>query len=61
MVFLFFLRFLDLFEEIEPIDKGGFGTVFKATLKSDKTTYAIKRVKFTEYVLYIYFCLLGQP
>uniref|UniRef100_A0A8C3VBC0 Eukaryotic translation initiation factor 2 alpha kinase 2 n=1 Tax=Catharus ustulatus TaxID=91951 RepID=A0A8C3VBC0_CATUS len=45
----FFLRFLDLFEEIEPIDKGGFGTVFKATSKSDKTTYAIKRVKFTEY------------
>ncbi|KAF4794930.1 eukaryotic translation initiation factor 2 alpha kinase 2 [Turdus rufiventris] len=42
--------FLDLFEEIEPIDKGGFGTVFKATLKSDKTTYAIKRVKFTEKV-----------
>ncbi|XP_032909729.1 interferon-induced, double-stranded RNA-activated protein kinase isoform X2 [Catharus ustulatus] len=42
--------FLDLFEEIEPIDKGGFGTVFKATSKSDKTTYAIKRVKFTEKV-----------
>ncbi|KAM7060972.1 interferon-induced, double-stranded RNA-activated protein kinase isoform 2-T2 [Acridotheres tristis] len=42
--------FLDLFEEIEPIDEGGFGTVFKATLKSDKTTYAIKRVEFTEKV-----------
>ncbi|KAI1240708.1 hypothetical protein IHE44_0009145 [Lamprotornis superbus] len=42
--------FLDLFEEIEPVDEGGFGTVFKATLKSDKTTYAIKRVEFTEKV-----------
>ncbi|NWS85419.1 E2AK2 kinase, partial [Toxostoma redivivum] len=42
--------FLDLFEEIEPIDKGGFGTVFKATSKSDKTIYAIKRVEFTEKV-----------
>ncbi|XP_062346234.1 interferon-induced, double-stranded RNA-activated protein kinase [Cinclus cinclus] len=42
--------FLDLFEEIEPIDKGGFGTVFKATSKSDKKTYAIKRVEFTEKV-----------
>ncbi|XP_005043357.1 PREDICTED: interferon-induced, double-stranded RNA-activated protein kinase [Ficedula albicollis] len=42
--------FLDLFEKIEPIDKGGYGTVFKATSKSDKTTYAIKRVKFTEKV-----------
>ncbi|XP_056342475.1 interferon-induced, double-stranded RNA-activated protein kinase isoform X1 [Oenanthe melanoleuca] len=42
--------FLDLFENIEPIDKGGYGTVFKATSKSDKTTYAIKRVEFTEKV-----------
>ncbi|NXH58722.1 E2AK2 kinase, partial [Rhabdornis inornatus] len=42
--------FLNLFEGIEPIDKGGFGTVFKATLKSDKRTYAIKRVEFTEKV-----------
>ncbi|XP_014732081.1 PREDICTED: interferon-induced, double-stranded RNA-activated protein kinase isoform X2 [Sturnus vulgaris] len=42
--------FLDHFEAIEPIDEGGFGTVFKATSKSDKTTYAIKRVEFTEKV-----------
>lgn len=58
--FLFFLRFLENFKKIELIGEGGFGNVFKATSKCDKTTYAIKRVEFTEYVLYIYFCLLGQ-
>ncbi|NXQ32441.1 E2AK2 kinase, partial [Alaudala cheleensis] len=42
--------FLDLFEKIEPIGAGGFGNVFKATSKSDKTTYAIKRVKLTKKV-----------
>ncbi|NWU40158.1 E2AK2 kinase, partial [Hylia prasina] len=42
--------FLDLFEKIEPIGKGGFGNVFKATSKSDKKTYAIKRVELTEKV-----------
>ncbi|NWT50410.1 E2AK2 kinase, partial [Erythrocercus mccallii] len=42
--------FLDLFEKIEPIGKGGFGNIFKATSKSDKKTYAIKRVKLTEKV-----------
>uniref|UniRef100_A0A8C3R3R5 Eukaryotic translation initiation factor 2 alpha kinase 2 n=1 Tax=Cyanoderma ruficeps TaxID=181631 RepID=A0A8C3R3R5_9PASS len=42
--------FLHLFEEIEPIGAGGFGNVFKATSKSDKKTYAIKRVKLTEKV-----------
>ncbi|NXA87487.1 E2AK2 kinase, partial [Melanocharis versteri] len=42
--------FLDLFEKIEPIGAGGFGNVFKATSKCDKTTYAIKRVEFTEKV-----------
>ncbi|NXO85574.1 E2AK2 kinase, partial [Sitta europaea] len=38
------------FEKIEPIGDGGFGNVFKATSKYDKTTYAIKRVEFTEKV-----------
>lgn len=59
--FYFFLRFLELFEKIEPIGAGGFGNVFKGISTCDKTTYAIKRVEFTEYVLYIYFCILGQP
>ncbi|NXF21410.1 E2AK2 kinase, partial [Rhodinocichla rosea] len=42
--------FLELFEKIKPIGAGGFGNVFKATSKCDKTTYAIKRVEFTEKV-----------
>ncbi|NXO89699.1 E2AK2 kinase, partial [Certhia brachydactyla] len=42
--------FLDLFEKIEPIGVGGFGNVFKARSKCDGTTYAIKRVEFTEKV-----------
>ncbi|NXI08730.1 E2AK2 kinase, partial [Irena cyanogastra] len=42
--------FLEHFEKIEPIGAGGFGNVFKATSKCDKTTYAIKRVEFTEKV-----------
>ncbi|NXA83902.1 E2AK2 kinase, partial [Thryothorus ludovicianus] len=42
--------FLDLFEKIEPIGRGGFGNVFKATSKCDKTTYAIKRIEFTKKV-----------
>ncbi|NXC08244.1 E2AK2 kinase, partial [Orthonyx spaldingii] len=42
--------FLDNFENIEPIGEGGFGNVFKATSKCDKTTYAIKRVEFTKNV-----------
>ncbi|NXR79915.1 E2AK2 kinase, partial [Pycnonotus jocosus] len=42
--------FLDLFEKLEPIGAGGFGNVFKATSKSDKKTYAIKRVELTDKV-----------
>ncbi|XP_058656760.1 interferon-induced, double-stranded RNA-activated protein kinase [Ammospiza nelsoni] len=42
--------FLQLFEKIQHIGAGGFGNVFKATSKCDKTTYAIKRVEFTEKV-----------
>ncbi|XP_051639024.1 interferon-induced, double-stranded RNA-activated protein kinase isoform X2 [Manacus candei] len=42
--------FLDNFKNIEPIGEGGFGNVFKATSKCDKTTYAIKRVEFTKNV-----------
>ncbi|NXP90489.1 E2AK2 kinase, partial [Passerina amoena] len=42
--------FLELFEKIKPIGAGGFGNVFKATSKCDKTIYAIKRVEFTEKV-----------
>ncbi|NWV82062.1 E2AK2 kinase, partial [Dasyornis broadbenti] len=42
--------FLKHYKNIEPIGEGGFGNVFKATAKSDKTTYAIKRVEFTEKV-----------
>ncbi|RMC12619.1 hypothetical protein DUI87_10143 [Hirundo rustica rustica] len=42
--------FLHLFEKIEPVGVGGFGNVFKATSKSDKKTYAIKRVVLTEKV-----------
>ncbi|XP_032537629.1 interferon-induced, double-stranded RNA-activated protein kinase isoform X1 [Chiroxiphia lanceolata] len=42
--------FLDNFKNIEPIGEGGFGNVFKARSKCDKTTYAIKRVEFTKNV-----------
>ncbi|NXO08703.1 E2AK2 kinase, partial [Oriolus oriolus] len=42
--------FLENFKKIEPVGEGGFGNVFKATSKFDKTTYAIKRVEFTEKV-----------
>ncbi|XP_058692978.1 interferon-induced, double-stranded RNA-activated protein kinase [Poecile atricapillus] len=42
--------FLSLFEKIELIGAGGFGNVFKAVSKCDKTAYAIKRVEFTEKV-----------
>ncbi|RLV98656.1 hypothetical protein DV515_00010545 [Chloebia gouldiae] len=42
--------FLQLFEKIEPVGAGGFGNVFKAISTCDKTTYAIKRVEFTEKV-----------
>ncbi|NXN48403.1 E2AK2 kinase, partial [Rynchops niger] len=44
-------RFLESFENIEPIGDGGFGNVFKATGKLDKRTYAVKRVSFTKNVL----------
>ncbi|XP_075352197.1 interferon-induced, double-stranded RNA-activated protein kinase isoform X2 [Mycteria americana] len=40
-------RFLESFKNIEPIGKGGFGNVFKATAKLDERTYAVKRVRFT--------------
>ncbi|NWS95508.1 E2AK2 kinase, partial [Mionectes macconnelli] len=43
--------FLNHFKNIEPVGEGGFGNVFKARSKCDKITYAIKRVKFTKYVL----------
>uniref|UniRef100_A0A8C0F7G8 Eukaryotic translation initiation factor 2 alpha kinase 2 n=1 Tax=Bubo bubo TaxID=30461 RepID=A0A8C0F7G8_BUBBB len=44
-------RFLESFKNIEPIGEGGFGNVFKATGKLDERTYAVKRVRFTKYVL----------
>ncbi|XP_021145090.2 interferon-induced, double-stranded RNA-activated protein kinase isoform X3 [Columba livia] len=40
-------RFLEDFENIEPVGEGGFGNVFKATSKLDEKTYAVKRVRFT--------------
>uniref|UniRef100_A0A8C5IEV7 Eukaryotic translation initiation factor 2 alpha kinase 2 n=1 Tax=Junco hyemalis TaxID=40217 RepID=A0A8C5IEV7_JUNHY len=43
-------KFLELFEKIQHIGAGGFGNVFKATSKCDKTTYAIKRVEYTKKV-----------
>ncbi|KAM7117484.1 interferon-induced, double-stranded RNA-activated protein kinase isoform 1-T4 [Ciconia maguari] len=43
-------RFLESFKNIEPIGKGGFGNVFKATAKLDERTYAVKRVRFTRNV-----------
>ncbi|NWU17964.1 E2AK2 kinase, partial [Cephalopterus ornatus] len=42
--------FLANFKNIELIGEGGFGNVFKARSKCDKTTYAIKRVTFTKKV-----------
>uniref|UniRef100_A0A8D0EX17 Eukaryotic translation initiation factor 2 alpha kinase 2 n=1 Tax=Strix occidentalis caurina TaxID=311401 RepID=A0A8D0EX17_STROC len=48
IIYLFFLRFLESFKNIEPIGEGGFGNVFKATGKLDERTYAVKRVRFTK-------------
>lgn len=45
-VSLFFLRFLECFQEITPIGSGGYGHVFKAKHKIDGMTYVIKRVKY---------------
>ncbi|XP_065585385.1 interferon-induced, double-stranded RNA-activated protein kinase [Cyrtonyx montezumae] len=38
-------RFRREYKNIEPIGKGGFGNVFKATSKIDEKTYAVKRVE----------------
>ncbi|XP_015713051.1 interferon-induced, double-stranded RNA-activated protein kinase isoform X2 [Coturnix japonica] len=38
-------RFRREYENIEPIGKGGFGNVFKATSRVDERTYAVKRVE----------------
>ena len=38
-------RFRQQYKNIEPIGKGGFGNVFKATSRTDERTYAIKRVE----------------
>lgn len=42
---LLFLRFRREYKNIEPIGKGGFGNVFKATSRTDERTYAVKRVE----------------
>ncbi|KAM6279502.1 interferon-induced, double-stranded RNA-activated protein kinase isoform 1-T2 [Porphyrio hochstetteri] len=44
-------KFLKRFRNIEPIGKGGFGNVFKATEIFDERTCAIKRVRFTNNVM----------
>ncbi|OXB80280.1 UNVERIFIED_CONTAM: hypothetical protein H355_013678 [Colinus virginianus] len=41
------LRFCREYKNIEPIGKGGFGNVFKATSKIDEKTYAVKRVELS--------------
>ncbi|XP_042665851.1 interferon-induced, double-stranded RNA-activated protein kinase isoform X1 [Centrocercus urophasianus] len=38
-------RFRREYKNIEPIGKGGFGNVFKATSRTDERTYAVKRVE----------------
>uniref|UniRef100_A0A803T8K8 Eukaryotic translation initiation factor 2 alpha kinase 2 n=1 Tax=Anolis carolinensis TaxID=28377 RepID=A0A803T8K8_ANOCA len=38
-------RFLSEFTDIEKLDSGGYGNVFKAKHKIDNKTYAVKRVK----------------
>uniref|UniRef100_A0A4W4EC62 Eukaryotic translation initiation factor 2-alpha kinase 2 n=1 Tax=Electrophorus electricus TaxID=8005 RepID=A0A4W4EC62_ELEEL len=41
-------RFLEEFDSITRIGKGGFGCVFKAERKLEKKYYAVKMVKYTE-------------
>nr|XP_060609965.1 interferon-induced, double-stranded RNA-activated protein kinase [Anolis sagrei ordinatus] len=41
-------RFLDEFTDIEKLDSGGYGSVFKAKHKIDNKIYAVKRVKLIE-------------
>uniref|UniRef100_A0A4W4ECX5 non-specific serine/threonine protein kinase n=1 Tax=Electrophorus electricus TaxID=8005 RepID=A0A4W4ECX5_ELEEL len=43
-----FCRFLEEFDSITRIGKGGFGCVFKAERKLEKKYYAVKMVKYTE-------------
>lgn len=39
-------RFINDFTDITPIGSGGYGHVFKAKHKIDRTIYVIKRVKY---------------
>lgn len=42
---IFFLRFLQDFDNIIRLGSGGYGTVFKARKKLDQKDYAVKKVK----------------
>lgn len=42
-----YLKYKDMFEEIQVIGKGGFGTVSKARHKVDNIVYAVKKIIFT--------------
>ncbi|XP_021248807.1 interferon-induced, double-stranded RNA-activated protein kinase isoform X2 [Numida meleagris] len=44
-------RFRREYKNIEPIGKGGFGNVFKATSRIDEKTYAVKRVELIKNVM----------
>ena len=44
LLFYFFIRYIDDFEHVECLGKGGFGVVFKAKKKIDDCEYAIKRI-----------------
>ncbi|CAG2104247.1 unnamed protein product, partial [Medioppia subpectinata] len=41
-------HYIDTFDQLEEIGRGGFGTVFKVKHKIDKMFYAIKKVTYTE-------------
>lgn len=51
-------RFTDDFDDIEELEKGGCGTVFRARNKLDGQTYAVKRVAIPPRFVNHIFCII---